>query len=60
MKCTACGFDNDTDAGFCENCGETLTRVCAACGSDLKPGARFCKKCGTSVARPAAAAEINH
>ena len=57
MKCAACGFDNDGDAGFCENCGETMTHTCAACGSVLKPGARFCKKCGTSVARPAAAAQ---
>ena len=57
MKCANCGFDNDTDAGFCENCGEALNQVCSNCGSALKPRARFCKKCGTAVARPAAASQ---
>ncbi len=53
MKCAKCGFENDADAGFCENCGVALPRVCAACGSPLKPGVKFCKKCGTPVMRPA-------
>src|SRR5512146_2823279 len=53
MKCARCGFNNDEDAGFCENCGEVLTRVCATCGSALKPGARFCNKCGMPVTQPA-------
>ena len=53
MKCTSCGFNNDADAEFCENCGAALARACANCGSPLKPGARFCKKCGTPVTRAA-------
>src|SRR5512141_3089675 len=50
MTCSNCGFLNDPDAGFCENCGTALPRVCAHCGSPLKPAAKFCKQCGTPVA----------
>jgi ABC-type oligopeptide transport system substrate-binding subunit/class 3 adenylate cyclase/tetratricopeptide (TPR) repeat protein len=49
MKCPTCGFENDEDAEFCENCGSSLKRVCSNCQASLKPGARFCKKCGTPV-----------
>ena len=41
MTCTSCGFNNDADAEFCENCGAALARACANCGSPLKPGARL-------------------
>src|SRR5258707_8970632 len=27
MKCANCGFDNDADAEFCENCGAALARI---------------------------------
>ena len=49
MNCTNCGFNNDADAEFCENCGASLTRACTNCGNVLKPGAKFCKKCGTPL-----------
>ena len=48
MNCAHCGFHNDPDAEFCENCGAALARVYAHCGSPLKPGARFRKECGTA------------
>jgi ABC-type oligopeptide transport system substrate-binding subunit/class 3 adenylate cyclase/ABC-type lipoprotein export system ATPase subunit len=46
MVCTFCGFHNDADAEFCENCGKALEHPCPNCGNPVKPGARFCKKCG--------------
>jgi ABC-type oligopeptide transport system substrate-binding subunit/class 3 adenylate cyclase len=49
MLCHKCGFANDADAEFCENCGASLAHACANCGTVLKPGAKFCKKCGTPV-----------
>ena len=52
MNCAHCGFSNDADAEFCENCGLALVRVCGQCGSPVKPGARFCKKCGAAVTGP--------
>jgi len=46
MKCSQCGFENDQDAKFCEQCGASFAKICPECGSPLKPGAKFCKKCG--------------
>jgi ABC-type oligopeptide transport system substrate-binding subunit/class 3 adenylate cyclase len=51
MKCAHCGFNNDADAEFCENCGAGLARACSQCGSRLKPDAKFCKKCGALVSQ---------
>lgn len=50
MNCLHCGYANDPDAEFCENCGSPLTLVCGNCGAALKPTARFCKRCGAPVA----------
>ena len=47
MNCVKCGYENDDDAEFCENCGSAFSRVCAHCGNPLKPRAKFCKTCGT-------------
>lgn len=55
MKCNKCGFENDADAEYCENCGEVLARICANCHAPLKPKARFCKVCGTSISAQRAA-----
>lgn len=49
MKCIKCGYENDGDAEFCENCGYAFTKICIQCKSPLKPGASFCKKCGAPV-----------
>ena len=50
MKCSACHYDNEAIALFCEECGNRLAFVCPGCGSELKPTARFCLKCGTRTA----------
>jgi len=49
MKCAQCGSENDSDAEFCENCGNLLRRTCSHCGGTLKPGAKFCKQCGNPI-----------
>lgn len=54
MKCTNCGFDNEADAKFCENCGESLEQKCPNCGNAVKPGQKFCKTCGFKLGGAAA------
>jgi class 3 adenylate cyclase len=57
MKCPNCSFDNNSDARFCENCGQPLERACPNCGQAVSAGARFCRHCGfdqTTGAAPAA------
>ncbi len=49
MKCSTCGYLNDIDAEFCENCGSLLLQFCPKCNTPIKPGASFCKKCGTPL-----------
>ncbi len=49
MKCVECGFENDEDAKYCENCGAAITHLCPHCNSPIKPGASFCKTCGTAL-----------
>jgi len=51
MVCSKCGFINDPDADFCENCGSSMVRTCSTCGAALKPETRFCKKCGAPAVR---------
>lgn len=55
MKCKHCGFDNEPDARFCENCGEALDQSCPNCGQTVRPGAKFCKHCGFKLAQSAPA-----
>jgi hypothetical protein len=38
MRCHNCGFTNDADAEFCQNCGTALARACANCGAPLDKG----------------------
>ncbi|WP_233859232.1 adenylate/guanylate cyclase domain-containing protein [Paraburkholderia sp. HD33-4] len=49
MRCTSCGFENPTDANFCEECGAALTPVCPACGRASTSTARFCAGCGAPM-----------
>jgi len=49
MKCTNCGFENPSDARFCQNCGRQLDQRCLNCGTLNPPDARFCKNCGNSL-----------
>jgi len=59
MKCLKCGYVNDNDAEFCENCGSALAQVCPNCNNPLKPGASFCKKCGAPVSSQKASPDEN-
>ncbi len=55
MRCTACGFENVSDASFCGECGASLTSTvsCPACGRPNPPKQKFCNGCGQALARPA-------
>lgn len=55
MKCNHCGFDNEPDARFCEECGQPLDQTCPNCGQAVKPGAKFCKHCGFKLMQSPAA-----
>lgn len=50
MKCPQCGFDNRTQAKFCEECAAPLARACANCGTQLSATAKFCPECAHPVA----------
>lgn len=58
MNCFYCGYANDPDAEFCENCGSPLALMCQSCGAVLKSTAKFCKRCGAPVAAAAAASSL--
>lgn len=49
MNCIKCGHVNDSDAEFCENCGNSLVQFCPNCNTAVKPGVSFCKKCGNPI-----------
>lgn len=48
LKCPECGFINDQDSRFCEECGSQLN-ICPNCGSLVKPTSKFCGKCGSKL-----------
>ncbi len=53
-RCPACGDAVRSDARFCPNCGQILSRGqpprrCRHCGQALREGARFCPRCGEAV-----------
>lgn len=58
MFCKKCGAGNDTDANFCDQCGDQLVenpavpaldlpKVCPVCNTGNAEGDRFCVNCGT-------------
>lgn len=48
--CTKCDSQNDVDARFCKECGQSLVAVkCSACGAKLPGGSAFCNNCGLKV-----------
>ncbi len=56
--CKYCGFRNDLDALFCENCGKELKSkfreefeelTCNSCGTRNKAEASFCRECGSPI-----------
>ncbi len=46
MNCSQCGFENPSDAKFCQNCGHSLDVICPNCQTPNAPAAKFCKNCG--------------
>ena len=63
--CPSCGYENPSDASFCNKCGIPLPElapkeepkpagpVCPQCGTQVLEGAQFCTKCGTRLQPPA-------
>ena len=49
MRCANCGFTNQTNARFCEECGTRLMRTCPGCGHEVSPSAKFCSQCGDAL-----------
>jgi len=52
MKCPKCQLDNEADAKFCNNCGNTLEIACPECGRRNRLGSKFCKECGHNLTLP--------
>jgi class 3 adenylate cyclase/tetratricopeptide (TPR) repeat protein len=44
--CRQCGFGNDGQAHFCENCGANLHASCPNCGAAIGARQNFCRACG--------------
>ncbi|MGH2360908.1 MAG: adenylate/guanylate cyclase domain-containing protein, partial [bacterium] len=44
--CRQCGFSNDDQAHFCENCGANLREGCPNCGAAVGARQNFCRACG--------------
>lgn len=50
--CQKCGFSNEENAKFCQNCGQEIidssrNQSCKKCGKPIVLGTRFCKYCGS-------------
>src|SRR5262245_35307548 len=50
MHCASCGFANQPESQFCEECGTKLVRACPSCGREVRPSAKFCPTCGSPLA----------
>jgi len=48
--CRQCGFANDPQARFCENCGANLRESCPNCGAAVGARQNFCRACGEPLA----------
>lgn len=48
VKCK-CGYENDDEAKFCSNCGETIEVSCPKCGAKLDKQSLFCYSCGCNL-----------
>jgi class 3 adenylate cyclase/predicted ATPase len=53
MRCASCGFENQPESQFCEECGTKLVHACPSCGREVRPTAKFCPACGTPLSVPA-------
>jgi len=48
IRCPECGFINDQNNKFCEECGSELN-ICPNCRNPVKPMSKFCGKCGIKL-----------
>jgi len=53
VSCPHCQESNDSDAKFCNECGETISSVkaCSNCRTENDLTARFCDKCGNEFGK---------
>lgn len=54
-QCSACKFENPSDARFCQKCGQILDlpgRKCKLCGEKSSTSASYCKHCGSHLDSP--------
>ena len=58
VVCSNCGASLNSDAQFCPNCGQEVTKAeaepdsCPNCGAKIEGDAKFCKACGTQLEQP--------
>lgn len=53
VHCNDCGHENDSEAQFCDQCGETVggVKACFNCKTSNAHDAKFCDSCGTSFGK---------
>ena len=49
ILCPGCGSANDSEASFCDQCGNALARDCSGCGRRNDFDASFCNGCGARL-----------
>lgn len=47
-ECPQCGFNNESGAAYCGQCGSSLTRTCPTCGNQIRSDLKFCNLCGAN------------
>lgn len=52
MECAKCGFQNQEEARFCNQCGGKMELGCSECGRVNPPGSKFCNACGAGLIQP--------
>ncbi|MEI3290074.1 MAG: YARHG domain-containing protein [Faecalibacillus faecis] len=54
MKCSNCGYDNDSGSLFCANCGKKIEIIkyrCSCCGNEIGKDDLFCGSCGYNLSK---------
>ena len=54
MKCSNCGYDNDSGSLFCANCGKKIEIIkyrCPCCGNEIGKDDLFCGSCGYNLSK---------
>ncbi|MBQ8431227.1 MAG: zinc ribbon domain-containing protein [Clostridia bacterium] len=50
VKCDKCGYENEENAEYCKNCGESMKAyIECECGTRNQKDAEFCVNCGKSL-----------